>query len=153
MQDARSLLVHCPPSQDKLEDLSQATRSKRPAEPKWHGRGPRDWFPIENAELLFRRISQLLSRRKPGKQLLILMRHDFESHRIICFNVALRRRRTATGKRKVSSLPLYKMRQNVHFQLICYFSSFQSIRTPILIIFMLCIHSGYSGNSCHMQNS
>ena len=35
-----TLLVHYPPSQDRLADFSQATRSKQPAEPKRHGRGP-----------------------------------------------------------------------------------------------------------------
>ena len=52
-----TLLVHYPPSQDRLEDFSQATRSKQPAEPKRHDRGPQDWLPTEKAELLFRHIS------------------------------------------------------------------------------------------------
>ena len=51
---------------------SQATRSKQPAEPKRHGRGPRDSLPTGNAELLFLHISQLLWKRKLGNQLLIL---------------------------------------------------------------------------------
>ena len=55
-----TLLVHYPPSQDKLEDFSQATRSKQPAESKRHDLGPQDWLPIGNAELLFRHISKLL---------------------------------------------------------------------------------------------
>ena len=52
-----TLLVHYPPSQDRLEDFSQATRSKQSAEPKRHDRGPQDWLPTEKAELLFRHIS------------------------------------------------------------------------------------------------
>ena len=55
-----TLFVHYPPSQDKLEDFSQATRSKQPAEPKRHDLGPQDWLPTGNAELLFRHISKLL---------------------------------------------------------------------------------------------
>ena len=52
-----TLLVHYPPSQDRLEDFSQATRSKQSAEPKRHDRGPQGWLPTEKAELLFRHIS------------------------------------------------------------------------------------------------
>ena len=81
------------------------------------------------------------------------MRRDFESHRIICFNVTLRCRRIATSKRKVSSLPLYKMCENDNFQSIGYFVSFQPIPAPILIMIMLWIHSGPSESSFHMQNS
>ena len=52
-----TLLVHYPPSQDRLEDFSQATRSKQSAEPKRHDRGSHDRLPTEKAELLFRHIS------------------------------------------------------------------------------------------------
>ena len=45
------------------------------------------------------------------------------------------------------------MCQNAHFQWIRYFLSFQLIPTPIFIILTLCIHSGYSENAFHMQNS
>ena len=78
-----TLLEHYPPSQDKLEDSSQAARSKQPAEPKRHGRGPRDSLPTGNAELPLLHISQSLWKRKLENQLLILMGRDFESHRLI----------------------------------------------------------------------
>ena len=74
--------------------------------------------------------------------------------RVIGWSMSLRGRRTATGNRKVSSLLLYKMCQNAHLQKNwCFFSSFRRIPTPIVIIFILWIHSGYSENSFHMQNS
>ena len=71
----------------------------------------------------------------------------------IGWSMSLRRRRTVTCKREVSSLPLYKMSQNVHLQQIWCFSSFQQIPTLILIIFSLSIHSGYSENWFYVQNS
>ena len=70
----------------------------------------------------------------------------------IGWSMSLGRRRTVTCKREVSPLSLYKMSQNVHLQQIWCFSSFQRILNPILIMFTLWIHSGYSENSFYIQN-
>ena len=55
----------------------------------------------------------LLSHCKDGQELenlvLVLMRRDFHSHRMTSSHLILRHRRIATGKRKLSFLPLYKM--------------------------------------------
>ena len=59
MHDGASHHFACtlPPSKNKPEDFSQTTRSKQPAEPQRHDRGPQDWPPTGNAELLFLHIS------------------------------------------------------------------------------------------------
>ena len=102
-------LVHGPFSQ---YDSRKAARTQGPkAIP-----GPRGRFPIGNAELLFRHISQLPYRSKPANWLLVGMSPHLNSHRMISQSLALTRNRTATGKRKVSSQIPQKMRQNDHFE-------------------------------------
>ena len=108
-----TLLVHYPPSQDRLEDFSQATRSEQSAEPNGMTGTHKTGF-------LRKRLSYYF--------VTFLSCCQDESFDVSCscwwgvtlrgigWSMSLGRRRTVTCKREVSSLPLYKMSQNVHLQ-------------------------------------
>ena len=78
---------------------------------------------------------------------------DFHSHRITSFHLILRHRRTATGKRKLSFLPLCKMFQNCNFSWFCYSASFEAIPIRTFVILISWIHWNYSKIAVDMHNS
>ena len=116
------------------------------AKPKQHNsthRIPQNWSPTGNAELLFRRVAEPQGRAGVENLVLMLMRRDFHSHRITSFHLILRHRSTATGKRKLSFLPLCKMFQNCHFSWFCYYALFEAIPIRIFVILISWIHLNY----------